>query len=107
MLLILFVQHQGAGACAGESHASSEVLQLACSRVRCHDDHRVTEVHETTVTIRQSSLVENLQQQVEHVAVGFLYLVEQYDGVGMAAHPLRQLSTLLIADIARRSADQS
>ena len=37
----------------------------------------------------------------------FLYLIEEHDGVGLAAYCLCQLTTLVIAYIARRCTDQS
>ena len=39
--------------------------------------------------------------------MGLLYLVEQHDGVGVAAYALRQLSALLVAHISRRRAYKS
>ena len=53
------------------------------------------------------STVEHLQQYVEHVAVGLLDLVEQHHLVGTAAHRLGQHPALVIADVARRRADQA
>ena len=43
---------------------------------------------------------------VEHFRVRLLDLVEQHDRVGAAADRLGQLARLLVADVARRRADQ-
>ena len=71
------------------------------------NDDGIAEVNETAVAIGEASFVEHLQQEVEHVAVGLLNLVEQHDGVGVTTHTLRQLSTFLIAYIARRGTDEA
>lgn len=41
-----------------------------------------------------------------HLTVGFFRLVQQDDRVGVPPHGLRQLPTLIVADVARRCADQ-
>ena len=61
MLFILFVEGEGTRAACTESYTATEVLQLSGTGIRGHNDHRVAEVHESSVTIRQSSLVEHLQ----------------------------------------------
>ena len=69
--------------------------------VRGHDQHGVREVHSTSLAVCEAPVVEHLQQDVEHVRVGLLDLVEEDDGVGAPAHGLGQLAPLLVADIAR------
>ena len=51
--------------------------------------HDVAEVDRATLAIGEASVVEQLQQGVEHVAVRLLDLVEQHDRVGACAGPLR------------------
>ena len=48
-----------------------------------------------------------MQEDVEHVGVGLLNLVEEHYGVGLAAHSLGELSALIITDVARRCTDES
>ena len=48
-----------------------------------------------------------MQQNVEHIRVGFFHLIKQHNAVGMAAHSLGQLTTLLITHISRRRTDQT
>src|SRR6476661_5412815 len=57
-------------------------------------------------TVRQSSVVEHLQQHVEHVPVRLLDLVEQHDLVGSPPHRFGQHAAFLIADIAGGRAHQ-
>ena len=107
VLLVLLVKGETVAALCAEADAASEVLQLACAGVGGHDDDRVAEIDETSVAVSQPSFVKHLQQQVENVGMGLLNLVEQHDGVGVTAHTLSELASLLIADVSRRSADET
>ena len=51
-------------------------------------------------------VLEDLQQQVEHVRMGFFDFVQQNHGVRGALYPLGELAALLIAYVARRRTDQ-
>jgi hypothetical protein len=68
--------------------------------------HRVREVDRASLAVGEATVVEHLQQHVEHVGVGLLDLVEQDDRVGPAAHGLGELTALVVADVAGRCADQ-
>ena len=72
-----------------------------------HDQNRVLEVHGTALTIGQTAIVEHLQQHVEYFRIGFLHLIEQHHRVWAAAYGLGELAALLVADVARRGADQA
>ena len=56
--------------------------------------------------VREVPVLEDLQQDVEHVRVRLLDLVEQDDRVRVPLHLLGELPALLVADVARRRADQ-
>ena len=75
-------------------------------RLRGHDDHGVAEIDRAALAVGQAAVVEHLQQHVEHVRVRLLDLVEQDHGIRPAAHRLGEIAALLVADIARRRADQ-
>ena len=85
---------------------SAELLDDRPADVAGHDDDRVAEIHRAAVAVGQPPVVEHLQQHVEHVAVGLLDLVEQHHAVRPAMHGLGQPPALLVADVARRGADQ-
>ena len=54
------------------------------------------------------ALVEHLEEELVHVGVRLLDLVEQHDAVGLAPHRLGQPAALAVADIAgRRALEQS
>ena len=47
------------------------------------------------------TVVEDLQQHVEDVGVGFLDLVEQDQAVAAPAHEVGELAAVVVADVAR------
>src|SRR5450759_52782 len=71
-----------------------------------HDDDRVLEVDLAALSIGQTPLFEDLQQDVEHVRVRLLDLIEEDDAVWLAADLLGELAALVEADVARRRTDQ-
>ena len=83
------------------------VHQELRAKVGGHDQNRVLEVHGTALTIGQTAIVEDLQQHVEYFRIGFLHLIEQHHRVWAAAYGLGELAALLVADVARRGADQA
>ena len=52
-------------------------------------------------------VLQDLQQDVEHVGMGLLDLVEQHHRVGPAAHRLGQLAALVVAHVAGRRTHQT
>ena len=56
--------------------------------------------------IGEGTLLHDLQQQTQHLRVGFLDLIQQHQAVGAAANRLGQLAALIVADIAGRRADE-
>ena len=57
------------------------------------------------LAVGQPPVVEQLQQDVQHLGVRLLDLVEQHDGVGTAPDRFGQLAGLVVADISGRRAD--
>ena len=68
---------------------------------------RVGEVDRAALAVGQATVVHELQQHVEHVRVRLLDLVEQHHRVRPAAHRLGELAALVVADVARRRADEA
>ena len=83
------------------------VEQVLAAEVRREDDDRVLEVHRAALTVRDAAIVEDLQQDVEHIRVRLFDLIEQHDGVRLAAHGLGELAALVVADVSGRRADQA
>ena len=66
----------------------------------------MAEVHGAALGIGEAAVVEHLQQQIEHLRVGLLHLIEQQHRVGPAPHRLGELTALLVAHIARGCSHQ-
>ena len=76
------------------------------SQVAGHHDHGVLEIHGAALAIGQTTVVKHLQQHIEDVGMGLFDLVEQQHRIRLASHRLGQGAALVVADIARRCADQ-
>ena len=57
--------------------------------------------------VGQPAVVEHLQQDVEHVRMSLLDLVEQHDGVRTTPHRLGELAAFVVADVTGRRPDQA
>ena len=75
--------------------------------VRRQHDQRVLEVDRAALAVRQAAIVQNLQQHVEDVRMRLLDLIEQDDLIRPPANGFRQRATFLVANVARRRADQT
>ena len=76
------------------------------AQVARHDHDGVLEVDRAALAVGEPAVVEHLEQDVEHVRVRLLDLVEQQDRVRGPAHRLGELARLVVADVAGRRADQ-
>src|SRR5215203_2311756 len=72
-----------------------------------HDENDVLEVHGAALRVRELPVLQYLQHDVEDVGVGLLDLVEEDDRVRTPPHLLRELSALIVADVARRRTDEA
>ena len=52
-------------------------------------------------------VIKNLQEDVEYVRMSLLDLVQEHDAIGLAAHPLAELSALLVTNVAGRRSDEA
>ena len=76
------------------------------AHVRRHDDDRVAEIDGTSLRIGEASVVEQLQQNIEHIGMRLLDFVEQDHGVRTATHGLGELAAFFVAHVTRRRADE-
>ena len=83
------------------------IQEMLAAQVAGHDHDGVLEVDRPSLGVGQPAVVEQLEQDVEHLRVRLLDLVEEDDRVGPAADGLGQLAGLVVADIAWRRADQA
>ena len=77
------------------------------ARIGGHDQNHVAAVDLLAVRVRDLAVIHDLQQDVEDVRVGLLDLVEQQDRMGVLVDRVGQQAALIVADIARRCADQT
>src|SRR5688500_13316238 len=85
---------------------NTQILYPVAANIGSHDHDRVLEIYGAALSIRQAAIIQHLEQNVEHLRVRFLDLVEQYHTVGFASDSLCELASLLIANIARRRTHQ-
>ena len=69
-----------------------------------HDQDDVAAVDLLAVRVRDLTVIHHLEQDVEYVRVGLLDFIEQQDRMRMLVDGVRQLTALIIANIARRGA---
>ena len=86
---------------------AGQLLDHVRAEVRGHDDHGVAEVDRAALAVGEAAVVQDLQQHVEHVRVRLLDFVEQQHRIRPAAHGLGQITAFLVANVARRRADQA
>ncbi len=72
-----------------------------------HDQNGILEIDRSAAGVRDSPVVQNLEQDIEHVGMRLFDLVKQHHGVRVAADFLGQLPCLVVADIPGRSADDA
>ena len=58
------------------------------AQVRCHDKHRITEIHHVTLAIRHATIIQDLQQGIPDFGMGLFNFVEQQHPVRAAADGL-------------------
>ena len=84
-------------------HAEAQgvaLLGLLRADVAGHDDDGVAEVHLVPLSVGQPPVVQDLEQDVVDLRVRLLDLVKEDDGVGPAAHLIRQLAAAVVPHIA-------
>ncbi len=82
-------------------------LDLARAEIRGHYQNSVLEIDHASLRVRQTAIVEDLQQNIEYVRMSFFDLVKKHDRVRPPPHGFGQLAAFLVADVSRRSTDHS
>ena len=59
------------------------------------------------MTIGQDTILQDLEQDIKDIRMGFLNLIKENHRVGLSAHPFGQLTTIVITDITGRRPDQT
>ena len=94
-------------------HASAAKAQGAaringmCTGVAGHDDDGILEADHPARVVREASILQNLQEDIEHIRVRLFHLVQEHHAVRLAAHCLGKLAAFLISHVARGGAHQA
>ena len=72
-----------------------------------HNDDGVSEIDFAGKAIGDLTVLENLQEYVPDIRMGFFDFIEKDDAVGAAADFFGELATLFVADVAWRRADEA
>ena len=94
-------------------HASAAKAQGAAringmrTGVAGHDDDGILEADHPARVVREASILQNLQEDVEHIRVRLFHLVQEHHAVRLAAHCLGKLAAFLISHVARGGAHQA
>ena len=67
-----------------------------------HHNDGVLKVDHAAVGICDLAIVQNLEQDIEHIRMGLLQFIKEHDGVWLSSDFLCQLARLIVTHIARR-----
>ena len=70
------------------------------------DENGVSAIHNTPFAVRDTPIVQHLEQNIENIMVCFFDLIQKDHRIGVATDRLGQLPTLLITHITRWRPDQ-
>ena len=70
----------------------AHIAEVSRTKVTRHNNDSVAEVNDSTLTVRKSPVVQNLQEKRNKFPASLLDLIYEHDAVGLAANIFRQLS---------------
>ena len=83
-----------------------QVLNPLAADVGGHDQDGVLKIYGPPFPVREASVIQDLQQYVEDLGVGFLDLIEEDDRIGPPANGFGQIPPLFVPYITGRGSDQ-
>src|SRR5690625_74732 len=105
--LLLELRENGAADLLVAAPGAAHLEDLRGADVAGHDHDRVAEAYRAPLRIGQAAVVQELQEDVEHVRVGLLDLVQQDHAVGAAPYRLGELAALLVSHVSRGCTDET
>ena len=75
--------------------------------VGSHNHNSVAEIDRASLTISQTTIIHNLEQNVEDIWVSLFNFIEKHHRIRTSAHRFSKLAALVVTDISRRSTDHS
>ena len=88
-------------------HTALMLHDFTAAQVTGHNNQGVFKVNIATLTISQTTIVKNLQKYIKYICMSLLNFVQQNYAVGVTTNSLCQLTTLIVANIARRCTNQT
>mmetsp|Transcript_23841 Transcript_23841/g.51864 ORF Transcript_23841/g.51864 Transcript_23841/m.51864 type:complete len:266 (-) Transcript_23841:1951-2748(-) len=86
--------------------SDQRLLNLLGSAVGGQNDQSVLEGNDAALGVCKMSILQDLQHEVEDVRVCLFHFIEEDQAVGFPSNWVRQLTLLIVADVARRAANQ-
>lgn len=99
------VRHLGAN--GGRDGSFLQLGEISGAEVAGEEDDGVLEVHHSSLAVRESSVVENLEEEGDELPSGLLDLVDKDERVGLASDGFRKLPAFREADVAWWTSDES
>ncbi len=101
VIIVLFCIH--CTLCKADLFHLFDILR---TNVRCHDDDSVLEVDAAALRVGETSVVENLEENVENFRMSLFDLVKKDDGIRTMTYHFGEVSSFFMTDVAWRRADE-
>ena len=77
-----FPHYRRPGRLRNQAVSSHPLKQMRRPNVRSHDDDRILEIHCTSLSIRESTIIQNLEERIENVRMRLIDLVDRITQYG-------------------------
>ncbi len=91
----------------GITEADGGAAHLTRPGIGCHHDDHIAKIGLLAVIVRQGGMIQNLQQDVEQVFVGFFNFIQQQNTVRVFADTVGEQAALVEADVSGGRANQT
>src|SRR5690554_4005396 len=88
-----------------QSFRSSQ--KMLRTQIRSEDNNCVAKVNSSSLSISQSSIVQQLQKNIPNVLMSFFHFVQKDNTIRTSTNRFSQLSSFFISNISRRSSNES
>jgi len=82
-------------------------VEYLAAQIGGHDHDGVLEVDRAPLAVGDSPVIQELQQNIEHLGMSLLDLVEENHAVRAAAHGFGELAAFFVPDVAGRGANKT
>lgn len=85
----------------------AHIIEVSSAQVGGHNDDRVPKVDDSALSVRETSIIQDLQEQCDEFSRGFLNLVDENDAVRLATDVFGELASAVVTDVAWGSTDEA